>query len=77
MCPAAGSGPLTDDVHLAEVQSYSGEGGEASSGVVSPTLTVLSPGPVRRALCGVYQSEEKKSNQVHIKCVLHTFDSVT
>lgn len=33
-------GPLTDDVHLADVQTDFGESGDASSGVVSPTVTV-------------------------------------
>lgn len=45
--------PLTDDVHLADVQADFGEGGDASSGVVSPTVTVFSSGAIGWTLCGV------------------------
>lgn len=48
-------GQLTDDVHLAEVQADFGEGGDASSGVVSPTVAVFSSGAVGRTLGGVIE----------------------
>lgn len=48
--------PLTDDVHLAEVQADSGERGDASSGVVSPTVTILSSGVIGWTLSGVVES---------------------
>lgn len=47
--------PLTDDVHLAEVQADFGEGGDASNRVVSPTIAVLSSGAVGWTLGGVIE----------------------
>lgn len=46
---------LTDDVHLAEVQTDFGEGGEASGSVVSSTVTVLSSGTISWTLGGVIE----------------------
>ena len=45
--------PLTDDVHLADVQTNFGEGCEASGCVVSPTVTVFPSGAIGWALGGV------------------------
>lgn len=47
--------PLTDNVHLAEVQADFGESGDTGGGVVPPTVTVLSPGAVGGTLCGVIE----------------------
>lgn len=48
-------GPLTNDLHLAEVQPDFGEGGDAGSGIVSSTVTVLPPGAISRTLGGVIE----------------------
>lgn len=54
--------PLTDDLHLAEVQPDFGEGGDAGSGVVSPTVTVLPPGAISRTLGGVIEPGSQITN---------------
>lgn len=47
--------PLTDDVHLADVQADFGEGGDAGGGVVSSTVTILSSGAIGWTLGGVIE----------------------
>lgn len=47
--------PLTDDVHLAEVQADFGEGGDAGSSVVSSTVTILSSRAIGWTLGGVIE----------------------
>lgn len=54
--------PLTDDVHLAEIQADFGEGGDAGSGVVSSTVTVLSSGAVVWTLGGVIEPGKHTSH---------------
>lgn len=48
-------GQLTDDVHLAEVQADFGEGGDASSTVVSSTVAIFSSRAIGWTLGGVIE----------------------
>lgn len=66
--------PLTDDVHLAEVQADFGEGGNASSSVVSPTVTILSSGVIRWTLGGVVEpgkNTHTHTNTRYLSSTLH------
>lgn len=69
-------GPLTDDVHLADVQTDLREGGDASSCVVSPTVTVFSSGAIGGTLGGIiepgifFHLQKQENNAMnHFDCV--------
>lgn len=62
--------PLTDDVHLAEVQPHFREGGDTGGTIVPSTVTIFSSGAIGRTLGGVIEPGK------HAHTYTHTHTSV-
>ena len=66
--------PLTDNVHLADVQPHFREGGDAGSGVVPSTVTIFSSGAIGRTLGGIIQPGEH--THTHTGTHTHTYGTM-